>query len=447
MAILLANLAQRVWYFDAVNGKDTASGLTSSDALKTLGEYVRRCGASRDVTRDQGFSSGTGVDLYFLTDMPESDRQMLSVRVCDPTLHFYIHGSNVLMLQGNLTAATASDPTTNHQATITHASFGASHVGKRVFFPNLGPGSWSLVIADLGGGVLQVTDPQSWTEDSESQTTRQVAGQTEAFQMLTCTTVYLASLTVGNYWAGGVTVWPPPVMVENIASPDSITFDGIGGFFQRSFVRQCQFTNVQALGGGATLFRACHVNCTVASGTVFGAQPEIETKFSACVFRGGVIGFRGATLGLHRQDANVLANFFSTVQQFIALEGSLVFRTAGSGAFSGMHLLGADFISTHNTDVLYTANQASGSRVFTLGRGAKYLYAAGSTIYAPSDITDFALEGVVSPTTAQPSLRDAAGDTVPDLATCIKWADVLAAPFNGRVYDFNTLCGIMPDSI
>lgn len=443
----IANLAQKTWYFDAVNGKDTNAGSAPGYALKTLGEYVKRCGATRDVTPAQGFAPTEGVDLYFLSDMPESDRQMLGVRICDPTVHFNIHGSNVVMLQGNLTAATASVPAAFTQATITHPSFGAAHVGKRVFFPNLGPGSWSLVIADLGGGVLQVSDPQSWVDDSESQTTRQIAGQTEAFQMLTCTTVYLSSLTVGNYWAGGVTVWPPPVMVENIASPDSITFDGIGGFFQRTFVRQCQFTNVQALGGGATLFRACHVNCTVASGTVFGSQPEIETKLSACVFRGGVIGFRGATLGLHRQDANVLANFFSTVQQFIALEGTLVFRTAGSGAFSGMHLLGADFISTHNTDVIYTANQASGSRVFTLGRGAKYLYAAGSTIYAPSDITDIALEGVVSPTTAQPSLRDAAGTTVPDLATCIKWADVLAAPFNGRVYDNNTLCGVMPDSI
>lgn len=441
----IANLAQKPWYFDAVNGADSNSGIAPSVPLKTIGEYVRRCGDVRQVSPSQGFKAGEGVDLYFLTDMPASDRQILGVQCFDPTIHFGIHGSNVVMLQGNLTASTASDPTTFTQATITGASFGASHVGKRVFFPNLGPGSWSIVIADMGGGVLQVTDPQSWLSTSESNTTRQIAGQTEAFQILDCTKVYLAGLTVRNYWPGGAPVWPPPVMLENITQPDSITFDGVGGFFQNTFVRQCQFTDVLAIAAGSTLFRSCRFNAT--QSTIFGAQPEIETKFSGCVFAGGVTTFRGATFGLHRQDANVLANLFSTIQQFISIEGRLVFRTAGAGAFSGVQLLGADFIVSHDTDVIYSANQASGSRLFTLGRGAKYLYAPGSQVYAPSNITDFALEGLTSPTTAQPSLRDAAGTNVPDLSTLIKWADVLAAPFNGRAYDNNSLCGVMPDTI
>lgn len=447
MAILLANLAQRVWYIDPVNGLDTNSGLTAADAIKTLGAYVRRCGAIRTVEASQGFVAGQGVDIYLLGDMPATDRQQIGVTIVDATLHFRIHGSNTLILQGNITSFTATVPSATTQATIAHPSFTSSHVGKRIVFPSLGlfaGGAWSTVIACPSAGTLEIDDPKTYNPTVQTQCNRETPSQTEAFQILDCTVAYIDRLTVNNAWAGGSTVWPPPVWLENVKTLESITFDGVGGFFQNTLVRQCKFLDVQHLGGASTYFRTCAFTATVDSD--FGANPEIGVKFSGAVFFGTTINFRAAIFGLHRQDSNVFANTFNKLQTFATSEGRVALRSGNANPLSGFHLLTCLYVFTHDTDEIYSP-QASGSSLFTLARGSKLTYTAGGQMYSASGVNELMIGGAFWDGNAQPSLKASAGAVVPAVATCRRWSQLLASPFSGRAYDNDTLNGVMPDNI
>lgn len=441
----IANLAQRVWYIDPVNGADTASGLAPSDAIKTLGAYVARCGATRSVDTAQGFASGTGVDIYLLGDMVASDRQQIGVSITDPTLHFRIHGSNTVALQGSLTAFSATVPSTMTQATITHPSFASSHVGKRILFPSLGlypGGAWSTVIACPTPGTLEIDDPKSYSPTLQATCNRETPSQSEAFQILDCTKAYISRFTVNNSWA--TQVWPPPVWLENVKTVEVMTFDGVGGFFQNTMVRQCQFADVLNLGGASSYFRTCSIATTGA--TDLGANPEIGVKFSGCVFFGSNPILRAAVIGLHRQDSNVFANTFTLFQTFAVSEGRVAIRTTNGGPLSGLHLLTCLYVITHDTDEIYSP-QASGTSLFTLGRGSKVTYTAGVSVSSGSGVNELMIGGAFWDGNAQPSLKAAAGLLVPAVAQCKRWSQLQASPFFGRAYDNDTLNGVMPDNL
>jgi hypothetical protein len=433
-AAMVDYLAQAEWHCNSILGRDTNDGRTPATALQTVGEVIRRRGG-----RTWSLTPGQSLDLYIHESMTDADRQSLRVEVNDAAAHFGLHGALVQVVAGNLTAFTATSG--NAKATITAPGLGAAHVKKLVHF--VATDAWAETREDLGGGVLSVSDPQTYG-GTHSSVTAITPGNTDAFVIYDCTVGNFAELEIHGSWDGGFSVWPSPVIVEHIRCTQIIRFAGAGDFYQRTFVNQCLFGDVKVTEGASVYFRNCLF--TSAGNTALSAQIDAPIWFSGCVFSGGVVDFIAPTFGLHRQDSNVFDCALVVVYSNAGMEGSLRLFTTNPGVFSGLHIFQGVFISTHDTDVISGLNV--GDHALVLSRGAQFTYQAGLTFTAVGSAgRQIAAGGYSAPTSLMPSLMSAVAGAVPALAPCTTWAEVQAAPFNGTAWNYTAMCGFTPDTI
>jgi hypothetical protein len=433
-AAMVDYLAEPEWHCNSILGRNTNDGRTPATAVQTVGEVVRRRGG-----RVWTLTPGQLLDIYIHEAMTDDDRQSLRVEINDATSHFGLHGALVQVAAGNLTAFTATSG--NAKATMTAAGLGSAHVKKLVHF--VATDAWAETREDLGGGVLSVSEPQTYG-GAYSSVTSITPGNTDAFVIYDCTAANFGELEIHGAWDGGPSVWPSPVIIEHIRCAEIIRFSGSGNQYQRTFVNQCLFADVKVTEGASVYFRNCLFTST--GNTAFSSQIDAPVWFSGCVFSGGVVDFIAPIFGLHRQDSNVIECAFVVTYLNAGLEGSLRIFTTNPGPLSGIHIVQGTFISTHNTDVI--SGVSAGDHVIVLGRNAQFTYQVGLTFTAVgAGGRQIAAGGYAAPTSLMPSLMDAVAGAVPALAACTTWAQVQAPPFNGTAWNYTAMCGFTPDTI
>lgn len=186
---------QAVWYLDPVNGNDTNSGATSSLALKTHKELMRRIG------RDAGVINHRA-DVYILNNVPLTDPVFVSVTV-GPNGMLVYHGQRTQVGSGSFTAVTLENAATNQAFEVEDSAIPTSWtasgwVGKRIRRTSDNATCW--VTKDLGTKRARISPMlQGWNGTGDFpgwQLSTQNPGVGNAYVVEDLTSIELAAVDV-----------------------------------------------------------------------------------------------------------------------------------------------------------------------------------------------------------------------------------------------------------
>jgi len=240
-------LTQATWYVNAATGDDSADGVTSITALKTLAELGRR-------TSGKIIPTNVPNVIFYLDGDFGSEPLVLRLDRANPNTVVRVVGATNELDEGTITGWQAQTASTNTRRQLTDGvqDF-TSYIGKRIRLTSGAYSGLATWIASLGGGptIANIGRFNWWQSGSDPS-----IGDTYVIEEIR-TKVGGCRIDLGGSWGVNANAWQPSV--ENIAfqtTPGAI-FNSEIFHLQGVVLRGCLFTstvnNALYLSGRATL--------------------------------------------------------------------------------------------------------------------------------------------------------------------------------------------------
>ena len=407
------------FYVDPVAGNDTNVGNDQPHAIRTFAEFKRRVGPK--IT--------SSVNVHLVSSLPNTDPLDGFFEIAEGAL-LHIIGARTQIDNGVLTARTARAPATNTPNDITDAT-GAGQdwsglVGRLVHFTVAD--AWCWVAKNLGANKARVSTPFTITGYSRQSVVEFVPAGNEAYTVESPLQVYTGS---GLFFRG--TTVDQTAKNTGFAVVDDVEFlltandsNSVECDIANCNFRRCIFPSSTTIANAAIL-----LGCELA-GSSFLQGATTQVRMVGCLALGSmsVNGAMANGLTIYAPGLMVQGGNLSSYSR-IQTSGPLsVFDATGAGISAELHAW------------------------VELSGGSAYLYGQGNTTYGANIKNKASIIGAV----AKVTIAGAAGQDVligglaslrpdfddggvaanmPATAACGTWAQIAAAPFNGRAYNHN----------
>jgi len=401
---------QTEWYIDPINGNDENVGNTTSAALKTLAEWYRRTG---------GVADGITMEVQILSTLPTTDPIPRRVGWTNAG-KLRILGTRTAVATGMLTYYTAPNYAANTGAQITAAIDWAPHVGRSVYITECN--AWVRIAKNLGGGVALVTQPANVTGDNTITFTTPypIPAVGNTFTVYNVPTVYayngIGIISDNRSDATDNVVFRDLRFLEEAGGYKSIK-GSVDGSVMAVFIR-VEFGYWQPV--GPYYFAMCFFGADSAKPwSWFFNSGSLVAR--CCLQRLGYAVFDGggeSTLW----DYLVVGGYVSVnsrskvINSMGAFDGSSPIRIRDGGRFAG----DAPIFGSGNTGTCLTV-------------GARAQFSCSNFAQITVDgTTQLSVGGYAN---LLPDLTASAGAVLPALAPCTTFAQIAAAPFNGKAFN------------
>lgn len=426
--------SQPLWYIDAQAGNDSNSGLLGSP-IQTWAEYLNRTGFEQDF-------DGISVDVYCTGVFPDSDPITKRARSTGFNSHYGIHGTlgSQLPVGATMTNFTASVPSTNTRASFTVTNgLTAAMKGCLVFFPVSNVYS-QITSVNVGTQTATCLDPT--TASSNGISTRVTPANTEPIiiyrgasarmlvEWLETTSLVGPGNFNGPFVLEGFSTRGTAALLKHIGNDNVIS----------PLVQFMQFQDLDLVADGSLFKRHCSISVngeTTLRNRFDSTQGGYFVTGNAIIAADGALfpncQMEGVELGTYGNSGNNCVNELSgninyQIEGFAAFGSRLGFWTTGGGKLTFVDIREAEF----GTGEVFGV--CSAAAALNIGRNASISYQSNGSFhcYAVGSTTQLSfVRG--SGANAWPAL--AANGSQPAQAACTSFADVVAAPFNGKAYD------------
>lgn len=433
---------QANWYIDPVSGNDGYSGSTAETAIKTIGEWYRRTGGSTE----------TKAYINILSDLPIEDPLPPVIDVHSGRL--WISGTKTLLATGTVTDFILDDARNdplNKQMSKLYDSTGdwLNYSGKLIYFVE--QDAWARIVEDLTDGYCWVSTPNYQPPDLpptgvNSEIRTPVAGNTyevysipkvygSLYQDLQYDTlivrtvddgVALIDLDIRSQLGWGVYIYSTEGQLDLYRC-------NIGADYVSAVVGAIWLTQTMSGGpegspdyGSGLLFQApvdrpIYVDGHVALQDGSGyARCDMIRGGHLVVDRLGII-FAGTGFTLYEG----IMWIYGPIVSYNSYATGFVIDQFGKVAF-------AAGVNPFRTALVGVDNTAWGLYIAPGGSIVRFDQAVVTITGASGDFN------VGGQETHMPNLRDYADGYLPSLSACTSWAQLAAAPFNGRVLDYSS---------
>lgn len=413
---------QATWFVNpGAVGNDEASGLDVGHPLKTFAEWHRRIGGKIDIA----------MDLTIAADLPIGDPTDFDVTF-GPAGGLVVHGTPSVVGGGTLTARTVRAAAANVPNDMTDAT-GAGQdwsllLDKLVHFTSGPAGVYCWVAKDLGANKCRSSVPMTTGANLFTQAEIVLAGN-ETYTVLQPTVVHFSFMRLGgpNTISGAPKVrfedlffqTVPAAGAESLISPDGVW---------PAFVR-CHFDDHTRVADASYL-----ANCCLGSSGGIGVSLS-NTKVNLMIVGG--LSCAGFTCWNSHGVKTYIFGVAHHSQGEIGVAGHL-YCSADIGAFDSAD----DGFRYYETAVI----RLSGGRLYGSGNtaygvnlrfGSNWLHHGGNAaLLTVTGANDVNLAGAAA---MLPDITASAGNPLPATSPCATWAQIAAAPFNGKVLNYG--CG------